>query len=170
MVKLKAQASGGKSEAQDAHTYGIEFEKTKRYSINIFNYIKARVQRADIRNSIQVSQESPSWAKKMTEVLVHAQLNVQSKYVLEKVKLKKVLQTMHREINQSGTALKLKGGIDTEVLVMQFEPSLAKVGSDELPGVAKQSIRMSQLLQSRTFLNAFSTSHQRREQTVVATL
>lgn len=35
----------------------------------------------------------------MIELLLQAQLNVQSKYVLEKVKLKKVLQTMHREIN-----------------------------------------------------------------------
>jgi len=56
----------------------------------------------------------------MIELLLQAQLNVQSKYVLEKVKLKKVLQTMHREINQTGTALRLKGGLDTEVLAMQF--------------------------------------------------
>ena len=98
--------------------YSIEFEKCKRYSLNIFNYIKARVVRADIRNSMQISSESPCWAKKMIEVLLHAQLNVQSKYVLEKVKLKKILQTMHREINQSDQALRLKGGIDTEILVM----------------------------------------------------
>lgn len=107
--------------AQDGAQYGLEFEKHKRYSINIFNYIKARVQRADIRNSIQVSSESPTWAKKTIELLVFAQLNLQSKYVLEKVKLKKILQTMHREINQSDTALRLKGGLDTEVLVMQFQ-------------------------------------------------
>lgn len=61
------------------------------YSINIFNYIKARVQRADVRNSIQVSSESPTWSKKMIELLLQASLNVQSKYVLEKVKLKKIL-------------------------------------------------------------------------------
>lgn len=85
-----------------------------------------------------MAQESPTWAKKMTEVLMHAQLNVQSKYVLEKVKLKKVLQTMHREINQSDTALKLKGGIDTEVLVLQFAaPSLAEAGAGGLANVAK---------------------------------
>jgi len=134
MVKLKAQAQvqshgqsirGGQGvqnllEAQDNLQYGIDFEKQRRYSINIFNYIKARVQRADIRNSIQVSQESPSWTKKMVELLLQAQLNVQSKYVLEKVKLKKILQTMHREINQTGTALRLKGGLDTEALVLQF--------------------------------------------------
>jgi hypothetical protein len=134
MVKLKSQAraeghsqaarsSAGAEDAlaaQDSAQYGRDFEKQRRYSINIFNYIKARVQRADIRNSIQVSQESPTWAKKMIELLPQAQLNVQAKYVLEKVKLKKVLQTMHREINQTGTALRLKGGLDTEVLAMQF--------------------------------------------------
>lgn len=103
---------------QDEAMYSIEFDKCKRYSINIFNYIKARVQRADIRNSVQISSESPCWSKKMIEVMLQAQLNVQSKYVLEKVKLKKILQTMHREINQSGHALKLKGGLDTEILVL----------------------------------------------------
>jgi hypothetical protein len=65
-----------------------------------------------------VSAESPSWSKKMIDLMLYSQLNVQSKYVLEKVKLKKILQTMHREINQTGSALKLKGGIDTEVLVL----------------------------------------------------
>jgi hypothetical protein len=55
-------------------------------------------------------------------------LNIQSKYVLEKIKLKKILQNMHREINKSGVALKLKGGIDTEVLEMQF---IQKITNDE---------------------------------------
>ena len=54
----------------------------------------------------------------MIELLPMSQLHVQAKYALEKVKLKKVLQTMHREINQSGTALRLKGGLDTEVLAL----------------------------------------------------
>ena len=54
----------------DKAQYGIEFEKQKRYSINILNYIKARTQRADIRNSIQISSESPSWTKKMIELLL----------------------------------------------------------------------------------------------------
>jgi len=135
MIKLKAQATTQATQAdqslrqntknllivQDNAQYSIEFEKQRRYSINIFNYIKARLQRADIRNSIQVSPESPSWSKKMIELLLLSQLNLQSKYVLEKVKLKKILQTMHREINQTGSALRLKGGLDTEVLVMQFE-------------------------------------------------
>jgi hypothetical protein len=77
--------------AQDTAQYGIDYKKQKMYSINIFNYIKARVQRADVRNSIQVSSESPTWSKKMIELLLQASLNVQSKYVLEKVKLKKIL-------------------------------------------------------------------------------
>jgi hypothetical protein len=36
-----------------------------------------------------------------------------SKYTLEKIKLKKVLETLHAEINQSGLKLQLKGGLDT---------------------------------------------------------
>jgi hypothetical protein len=42
------------------------------YSINIFNYIKARVQRADVRNSVQVSAESPSWSKKMIDLMMYS--------------------------------------------------------------------------------------------------
>lgn len=119
---------------QDNAQYSIEFEKQRRYSINIFNYIKVRLQRADLRNSIQISPESPSWSKKMIELLGLAQLNLQSKYVLEKVKLKKILQTMHREINQTSSALRLKGGLDTEVLVMQFQepPGNAERRGDEI--------------------------------------
>ena len=185
MVKLKSQAGNSQAArpnqglqpslaAQDDAQYGMEFEKQKRYSINIFNYIKARVQRADIRNSIQVSPESPTWAKKMIELLLQAQLNVQSKYVLEKVKLKKILQTLHREINQTGTALRLKGGLDTEVLVMQFQhlesgSATEKAMHGGQPEITKQSVRMSQLLQSRTFLNAFS-SHNRKEQSILQSL
>ena len=66
MIKLKAQATTQATQAdqslrqnakglllvQDNAQYGIEFEKQRRYSINIFNYIKVRLQRADIRNSI----------------------------------------------------------------------------------------------------------------------
>lgn len=36
-----------------------------------------------------------------------------SKYTLEKMKLKKLLQILHAEINQSGVRLELKGGLDT---------------------------------------------------------
>ena len=79
----------------------------------------------------------------MIELLPQAQLNVQAKYVLEKVKLKKILQTMHREINQTGIALKLKGGLDTEVLAMQFsKPDQGtldgqKTLPSEIPDLAK---------------------------------
>lgn len=74
------------------------------------------MQRTDVRNSIQLAPESLSWSKKLIEILPVAQLSAQSKVVLEKLKLKKILQTMHREINYSSIALKLKGGIDSEVL------------------------------------------------------
>ena len=97
----------------------------------------------------------------MIELLLQAQLNIQSKYVLEKVKLKKILQTMHREINQTGTALKLKGGIDTEILVMQFQ-NLNQPDDHQNKAfneMAKQSVRMSQLLESMTFLNTFASSN-----------
>ena len=105
---------------------------------------------------MQVSQESPTWSKKMIELLSSAELSVQSKYVLEKVKLKKILQTMHREINQADSALRLKGGIDTEVLAAQFSRLGAGNGGKPSELDPKQSVRMSQLLQSRTFLSAFS--------------
>ena len=39
---------------------------------------------------------------------------------------------MHREINKSGVALKLKGGIDTEVLEMQF---IQNITNDEQENV-----------------------------------
>ena len=92
----------------------------------------------------------------MIELLLQASLNVQSKYVLEKVKLKKILQTMHREINQTGQALRLKGGLDTEVLVMQFQDK------NVADSMVNQSVRMSQLLESQTFLHTFA-SNKRKE-------
>lgn len=48
----------------------------------------------------------------MIKVVVRAQLNLHSKYSLEKMKLKTILESLHREINQSGFALELKGGFD----------------------------------------------------------
>lgn len=84
MMKLKSQSQPQKqslrgsqsqqnsNQTNDIAAYNVEFEKAKRYSVNIFNYIKVRVQRADIRNSIQVSSESPTWAKKMIELLLQA--------------------------------------------------------------------------------------------------
>lgn len=64
---------------------------------------------------------------------------MQSKYTLEKLKLKKVLEQLHAEINQSGLKLKLKGGLETlnEIL---------KVGGDA-PDM-RMSVSMNQLLQS----------------------
>ena len=70
-----------------------------------------------------------------------AQLNLQSKYALEKMKLKKVLQMLHAEINQSGLRLQLRGGLETLT---------------EVEGDIRQSVSMSQLLQSRTFLSTFA--------------
>ena len=112
----QSQAAGqstvtvSQSESEDA--YGIEYEKQKRYSLSIFNYIKARTQQIDIRNSLNVSSVC-SWSQKMIKLVTRAQLNLHSKYTLEKMKLKKILQMMHAEINKSGVRLELKGGLDT---------------------------------------------------------
>lgn len=38
----------------------IEFEKHKRYSLSIFNYIKARTQQLDVRNSLSIN--SVTWS------------------------------------------------------------------------------------------------------------
>lgn len=43
---------------------------------------------------------------------------------------------MHREVNGSDVALRLKGGLDTEVLSVRFDPE------------AQESVRLSQLLES----------------------
>lgn len=47
----------------------------------------------------------------MIKLVARASLNLQSKYVLEKLKLKKILQLLHQEINEGGLRLQLKGGI-----------------------------------------------------------
>lgn len=73
-----------------------------------------------------MSPESLSWARKLVELLPTAQLSAMSKVVLEKVKLKKILQTMHREVNGSHVALRLKGGLDTEVLQVRFDPKVTE--------------------------------------------
>ena len=41
----------------------------------------------------------------MIKLMSRAALNLQSKYVLEKVKLKKILQILHSEINECGLRL-----------------------------------------------------------------
>lgn len=112
MVKLKSQAAKKAMDGSqismkqqqvdlDSVAYGHQYEKQRRYAINILNFIKVRMQRTDVRNSIQLAPESLSWSKKLIEILPVAQLSAQSKVVLEKVKLKKILQAMHREINYS---------------------------------------------------------------------
>ena len=78
-------------------TTEIELEKHKRYSLSIFNYIKARTQQIDVRNSLNI--KSVTWSQKMLKVVLRTQLNLMSKYTLEKLKLKKVLEQMHGEIN-----------------------------------------------------------------------
>lgn len=123
----------------------IEFEKHKRYSLSIFNYIKSRtLQQVDVRNSLDQGQAT--WSQKMLKIVLRAQLNLQSKYALEKLKLKKVLEKLHGEINQSGLKLQLRGGLETL-------NDLIKVGGGA-PDV-RGSVSMSQLLQSRTFLETF---------------
>ena len=49
----------------------------------------------------------------MIKLVVRAQLNLHSKYTLEKEKLKFILSNLHAEINQSGLRLQLKGGLQT---------------------------------------------------------
>ena len=55
----------------------------------------------------------------MIRLLSRVSLNVQSKYVLEKIKLKKILQEIHKEINESGVKLQLKGGMDANFDVVR---------------------------------------------------
>lgn len=71
-------------------TTEIELEKHKRYSLSIFNYIKARTQQIDVRNSLNIN--SVTWSQKMLKLVLKTQLNLMSKYTLEKLKLKKVLE------------------------------------------------------------------------------
>ena len=48
----------------------------------------------------------------MIDLVRNASLNIESKYVLEKVKLKKVLQLIHTEINENPLVqLQLSGGL-----------------------------------------------------------
>ena len=75
--------------------YSLKYEKQKRYSLSIFNYIKSRTQNIDIRNSINLSENSITLSQKMIRLMTKAAVNIQSKYVLEKLKLKKILQLLH---------------------------------------------------------------------------
>lgn len=86
----------------------------------------------DLRASIEIN--SQTWSQKMLKVVLKSRLNLTSKYTLEKVKLKKVLEVLHGEINESDLKLKLRGGLDTVVNVLG-------TGGD-----VRQSISMSQLI------------------------
>jgi hypothetical protein len=65
----------------------------------------------DMRNSINLSANSITWSQKMIRLMSRAALNLQSKYVLEKIKLKKILQLLHSEINNGAIRLQLSGGL-----------------------------------------------------------
>lgn len=51
----------------------------------------------DLRASMEIN--SATWSQKMLKVVLKTRLNLTSKYTLEKVKLKKVLEILHGEIN-----------------------------------------------------------------------
>ena len=76
--------------------------------------------------------------------MLNTRLNLTSKYTLEKLKLKKIIEQLHSEVNQSDLKLKLRGGLDTVVDVT------------DAGGNVRRSITMSQLIQSQTFIEAFS--------------
>ena len=95
----------------------------------------------------------------MIKLVVRAQLNLHSKYTLEKMKLKKILQIMHAEMNRSGLRLELKGGMDTL-------NRLLHQGEEAGPDIVRQSVSMSQLLQSRTFLSTFGGHHTKNKSTL----
>ena len=100
----------------------------------------------DLRNSINLSANSVTWSQKMIKLMSRAALNLQSKYVLEKVKLKKILQLLHSEINDGAIRLQLKGGL---------------LANAEFVNQANQrvSVNMSDLLSSQTFLETFSAKN-----------
>lgn len=123
-----------KSQAEESE-YSYEYEKQKRYALSIFNYIKSRVQQMDLRNSINQSEASLNWSTKIIKLMRKASLNLQSKYVLEKVKLKKILSFLHAEVNECDLRLKLRGGL------------LSSVEVEVNPGV-RVSLNMADLLQS----------------------
>lgn len=106
IMKIRAQntATNDPNEKRGSE-YSLEYEKQKRYALSIFNYIKARTQQMDMRNSINLSANSITWSQKMIKLMSRAALNLQSKYVLEKIKLKKILQLLHSEINDGAISL-----------------------------------------------------------------
>jgi hypothetical protein len=89
--ETEKRKQGGLMHGGQCNEYSLEFEKQKRYSISIFNYIKARTAQMDMRNSINLSANSITWSQKMIALMSKAALNLQSKFALEKLKLKKIL-------------------------------------------------------------------------------
>ena len=89
----------------------------------------------------------------MIKLVQRAQLNLHSKYTLEKLKLKKILQSMHSEINKSGLRLDLKGGLETLNMLVAGEKqpdSESRVIEHSNPVIdvddVRRSVSMSQLL------------------------
>jgi hypothetical protein len=81
----------------------------------------------------------------MIKLVVHAQLNLQSKYALEKLKLKKVLVQLHTEINHSEIrSLIAENNAQIEGQLNQ----LLQLGSDTENPDLKQSVALDKLLQS----------------------
>jgi len=71
---------------------------------------------------MQVSTDGPSWTRKILEMVPLSNMSIQCKYVLEKVKLKKIVQTMQREVNQS---ISLIGKVDHSNLLFNFKRIIA---------------------------------------------
>lgn len=88
-----------------------------------------------MRSSIEIN--SATWSQKMLKVVLRTRLNLTSKYTLEnrENKIKRVLEGLHKEMNQSDVSFKLKGGLNTVVDIMGAK------GRD-----VRQSISMSQLM------------------------
>jgi hypothetical protein len=61
-LALKQSTEGEGSEGSE---YSYEYEKQKRYALSIFNYIKARVQQMDLRNSMNPSEHCITWSSKI---------------------------------------------------------------------------------------------------------
>jgi len=79
----------------------------------------------------------------MIKLLSKTMLNLTSKYTLEKVKLKRALEMLHADVNNPTVKLRLKGGINAIV------------------STKGRSLTMSQLLESRTFLETFAATNRK---------
>ena len=126
----------------------------------------------------------------MIKLVIRAQLNLHSKYTLEKMKLKKILQNLHSEINKSGLLLELKGGVETLNRLLHHGEEEGNVAITENDNGAtdiddskqfaeseggsdyddmRRTVSMSQLLQSRSFFNTFG-SHNKKEKSTLKQL